>query len=70
MHATGWVIAAGIALGLVAGCGQKGPLYLPDKNKSAVPPAAPAQSPAFPAESGDPDQKKDDSQQSSPPAPQ
>jgi predicted small lipoprotein YifL len=33
---------------LTAGCGQKGPLYLPDKKPAAVTPPAPAPQPAQP----------------------
>jgi len=37
----GWLLAGGAAL-LLAGCGQKGALYLPDKNAQVVTiPAAP-----------------------------
>jgi predicted small lipoprotein YifL len=39
--------ALGIAAMLLAGgCGQKGPLFLPDKNKSALPPPAAVPTPA------------------------
>lgn len=39
-----WLLAAGAML-LVSGCGQKGPLYLPDKGGKVVtsPPAAAAE---------------------------
>jgi predicted small lipoprotein YifL len=30
-------IAAGLVLALLAACGQRGPLYLPDKRPSAAP---------------------------------
>jgi predicted small lipoprotein YifL len=44
--------AAVAALALLAGgCGQKGPLYLPDKKPAAVTPPAPAPQPASPASS-------------------
>jgi predicted small lipoprotein YifL len=47
MRARPLVSALSIAAMLLAGgCGQKGPLYLPDKNKSAVPPSAAAPAPA------------------------
>ena len=39
------LVAGGAMLLLVAGCGQKGPLYLPDKNATAVQ-SAPASAPA------------------------
>jgi predicted small lipoprotein YifL len=43
------LLAALAVLVAVAGCGQKGALYLPDKKKSTIPPAAaPAQAPASP----------------------
>jgi predicted small lipoprotein YifL len=59
---------------IVAGCGQKGPLYLPDKNASVVTrPAgsnspAPAQPAAAPGTSQQPQDKdkSDDSQSSKP----
>ena len=39
MRKTPWVLSgAGIALLLLAACGQKGPLYLPDKKGSVVKP--------------------------------
>jgi len=42
-------LTAAVLLSLLAGCGQKGPLYLPDKKKAKVPAtqteAAPAASP-------------------------
>jgi len=56
---------AAIALGLL-GCGQKGPLYLPDKKASVVKPVTAAPDAAAPVEKIDPDQK-DVSQQ--PPTP-
>jgi len=48
--ARAWLPAAGAVL-LVCGCGQKGPLYLPDKGGKVVtsPPAATAAQPAAPA---------------------
>ncbi|HEX9138285.1 MAG TPA: lipoprotein [Steroidobacteraceae bacterium] len=69
MRARPLIIALGIAVLLQAGgCGQKGPLFLPDKNKSAVPPpaAAPAPAPApapetAPVPDKDPRDKNDDS---------
>ena len=42
------VLAAVAALALLTGCGQKGPLYLPDKKPAAVTPPAPAPPPAPP----------------------
>lgn len=42
-----WLTAAGAAL-LVCGCGQKGPLYLPDKGGKVVT-STPAATPAQPA---------------------
>jgi predicted small lipoprotein YifL len=69
MRTNGWAISgAGVALLvlLLAGCGQKGPLYLPDKNKTAVQPVTPAPGPANPSGKADPDQK-DDSQPPAPP---
>jgi len=47
MKRTAWILAGGL-VALLAGCGQKGPLYLPDKNAqvvtTAAAPPAPAQS--------------------------
>jgi predicted small lipoprotein YifL len=40
------VLAAVAAVALLTGCGQKGPLYLPDKKPAAV--TAPAPQPAPP----------------------
>jgi predicted small lipoprotein YifL len=71
MKRVSWLLAGGAAL-LLAGCGQKGPLYLPDKSAQVVTTAAappvPAESapsapatPATPAPSKSTD-KNDDSQ--------
>jgi predicted small lipoprotein YifL len=43
---------------LAGGCGQKGPLFLPDKNKSALPPPAAVPTPA-PAPAAAPVPNKD-----------
>ena len=50
-----WLTAAGAAL-VVGGCGQKGPLYLPDKGGKVVTstPAATAAQPAAPATAAKP----------------
>ena len=56
-----WYIACA-AVVLLSGCGQKGPLYLPDKKASVVPPVPAAPPASTPPEKADPDQK-DDSQQ-------
>jgi len=45
------VLAAAL-FGLLAGCGQKGPLYLPDKKPATVTP--PATAPATPAPTAQP----------------
>jgi predicted small lipoprotein YifL len=58
------VLCAGLALVLLGACGQKGPLYLPDKNGKQAVTASPDAS--RPPEKIDPE-KKDDSQQ--PPSP-
>lgn len=68
MRRVPWILAGAVAL-LLAGCGLKGALYLPDKNAQVVTTAAappvPAQSapsaPATPAPSK-PTDKNDDSQ--------
>jgi len=57
-------ICTSVALVLVSACGQKGPLYLPDKNGKKPVTAAPSAS--RPPQKIDPD-KNDDSQQ--PPTP-
>lgn len=67
MNSRQWHIAcAAFALILLVGCGQKGPLYLPDKKASVVKPVTAVPDAATPAEKIDPEQK-DDSQQ--PPTP-
>jgi predicted small lipoprotein YifL len=53
---------AGLAVLLLWGCGQKGPLYLPDKKgTTVVKPAPPSPEAATPPEKIDP-QKKDDTE--------
>jgi predicted small lipoprotein YifL len=49
-------------MALLGGCGQKGPLYLPDKKASVVQPVPAPPSAQTPPEKTDPEQK-DDSQQ-------
>lgn len=67
MSSKHWHIAgAAITLVLLGGCGQKGPLYLPDKKPSVVKPVTASPEAATPPEKIDPEQK-DDSQQ--PPTP-
>jgi predicted small lipoprotein YifL len=62
------VLLIGVAAALLAaGCGQKGPLYLPDKNRTAVTPDG-AQPP--PAQSGTTTPKKSDKDDTAPPPPQ
>jgi predicted small lipoprotein YifL len=71
MRRVPWILAGAVAL-LLAGCGLKGPLYLPDKNAqvvtTATAPPVPAQSapsaPATPATPAPPKptDKNDDSQ--------
>ena len=67
-----------LAVLAAAGCGQKGPLYLPDKSARAVTAPAPAATPALaetPADASQPaatpapkrDDKDQDSQQQPPP---
>jgi predicted small lipoprotein YifL len=58
------VLCAGLALALLGACGQKGPLYLPDKNAKKAVTASPEAS--RPPAKIDPE-KKDDSQK--PPSP-
>jgi predicted small lipoprotein YifL len=62
MRRATWILAGALTL-LLAGCGQKGALYLPDKNAQVVTtPAAPAPpTPATPAPPK-PTDKNDDSQ--------
>ena len=61
-RATG-ILAGAVAL-LLAGCGQKGALYLPDKNAQVVTTAAAPPAPATPATSAAPapTDQNDDSQ--------
>ena len=71
MRTSGWVMSgAGIALLLLAACGQKGPLYLPDKKASVVKPVTASPEAARPPEKIDPEQKDDSQQPPSAPAPQ
>jgi predicted small lipoprotein YifL len=60
MNKLNWVMLVGASL-VAAGCGQKGPLFLPDKNASVVTRPAPTAAPATQPE----DKKKDDDQSSS-----
>ena len=57
------ILAAGAAL-LATGCGQKGPLYLPDQNAAVVtaPAAEPEPAPPQPAPPNSPQPKKTDDQ--------
>jgi predicted small lipoprotein YifL len=71
MRTTGWALAgAAIALLQLAACGQKGPLYLPDKKASVVKPVSPSPEAARPPEKIDPEQKDDSQQPPSAPSPQ
>ena len=56
------IACAAITLVFLSACGQKGPLYLPEKKGSVVKPVTPAPEAATPPEKIDPEQK-DDSQQ-------
>ena len=56
MRAATLILAA--ALALLAACGQKGPLYLPDK-QAAVVTSAPAPAPAAPKKATDQDENGD-----------
>jgi predicted small lipoprotein YifL len=47
MKRASWLLAGGAAL-LLAGCGQKGALYLPDKNAQVVTTPAAQSTPASP----------------------
>jgi predicted small lipoprotein YifL len=49
MNRSACLLASLVLLLSLAGCGQKGALYLPDRKKSTVPAAAPVQAPAAPA---------------------
>ena len=73
MKRAAWILALGVAL-LLAGCGQKGALYLPDKNAQVIttpaasapaPPAAPQSTPpqSNPATPIKPGDKQDDDSQ-------
>jgi predicted small lipoprotein YifL len=48
MRRATWILASAVTL-LLAGCGQKGALYLPDKNAQVVTTAAAPPVPAQPA---------------------
>jgi len=65
MKRASWLLAGGAAL-LLAGCGQKGALYLPDKNAQVVttPTAQSTPAPSIPATVAPqkPTDKNDDSQ--------
>jgi predicted small lipoprotein YifL len=65
MKRANWLLAGGAAL-LLAGCGQKGALYLPDKNAQVVttPAAQSTPAPSTPATAAPqkPTDKNDDSQ--------
>jgi predicted small lipoprotein YifL len=65
MKRASWLLAGGAAL-LLAGCGQKGALYLPDKNTQVVttPAAQSTPAPSTPATAAPqkPTDKNDDSQ--------
>ena len=69
-----WLLVAAVALA-AGGCGQKGPLYLPDKNAKVVTtPAAPAPAPAAAAPgttqpAASPKPKSNDPDQDSQPQP-
>jgi predicted small lipoprotein YifL len=56
------IACAALTLVLLSACGQKGPLYLPEKKGSVVKPVPPVPEAAVPPEKIDPEQK-DDSQQ-------
>jgi len=63
MSSKPWRIAcAGFVLALLGACGQKGPLYLPDKKASVVKPVTTPPPASQASEETDPE-KKDDSQQ-------
>jgi predicted small lipoprotein YifL len=58
------VLLIGVAAALLtAGCGQKGPLYLPDKNHKAVTPAGAQPQPAQPGTTTPKKDDKDDTTQ-------
>jgi predicted small lipoprotein YifL len=62
-----WVVLVGASV-VAAGCGQKGPLYLPDKNASVVTrPAGSATPPPAPTTPAQPEEKKKDDDQSAAP---
>jgi predicted small lipoprotein YifL len=68
-----WLTAAAL-LALLAGCGQKGALYLPDKKPAPVtapttapPPATPPAAAPAPAKKSDSDKDADKSDDSQPP---
>jgi predicted small lipoprotein YifL len=64
MKTLNWVVLVGASL-VAAGCGQKGPLFLPDKNASVVTRPAPAPAATTPAQPED--KKKDEDHSANPP---
>ena len=62
MKTVAWMLVGCVSV-VIAGCGQKGPLYLPDKNASVVTRPAPAgantPAPAEPAPAAPPQQRDD-----------
>ena len=64
-----WLLIAAVAL-VAGGCGQKGPLYLPDKNAKVVTtPAAAAPAPGTTQPAAPPKPKANDPDQDSQPQP-
>jgi predicted small lipoprotein YifL len=60
------LLLTGTLLALLGGCGQKGPLYLPDKN-AAVVSSVPAASPVPPPPTPSPPKKSDAQDGDTPP---
>ena len=60
-----WLLPLCLAAGTLAGCGQKGPLYLPPATKPSPAPASSTvkPQPAIPANSAVPDNQRPDNTQ-------
>ena len=66
MKELNWVVLVCASV-VAAGCGQKGPLFLPDKNASVVTRPAGSAAPPAPTTPAQPEDKKKDDDQSTKP---
>lgn len=59
MRCSRWRLGGTVLLGAaLIGCGQKGPLYLPDKPRAVIPPQETSAPPATPAAAAGPEEYK------------